>query len=64
MNWKTNGIVALVIIIIIFILQNREVVPVRFLFWSLQMSRVVVLFTTFLLGVLAGWAYTRFVKRF
>ncbi len=38
-----------------FVFQNAQVVEVRFLFWSGQASRALVLIGTFVLGVFLGW---------
>ncbi|MGJ8692405.1 MAG: lipopolysaccharide assembly protein LapA domain-containing protein [Thalassotalea sp.] len=44
-----------------FIIQNIEVVNLKFLFWDIQMPRAILLFITFALG--AGfWALLPFVK--
>ena len=37
-------------LIIIFTLQNAEVVPVRFLFWKVEMSRVILILVLLLVG--------------
>jgi hypothetical protein len=39
----------------IFVVQNVEVMEVRFLFWHTGASRALVLVSTFGLGLLAGW---------
>jgi uncharacterized integral membrane protein len=46
----------LVLLVGLLILQNTEVVEIRFLFWSLSMSRVLLLPLVFGAGVLVGWA--------
>ena len=46
-----------------FIIQNSEVVQVRFLFWGAQASRALVLLGAFILGVLVGWASGRVTRR-
>ena len=45
----------LLLIILILILQNTEVVEVRFLFWAFGMSRVVVIVLAALLGFASGF---------
>jgi len=47
----------------IFIVQNAEVVQVRFLFWSAQASRAIVILGTFVLGLIVGWVSGRVRKR-
>ena len=46
------AILTLLVIIIAF--QNTEIVTIQLLFWHLTLSRIVVLFVTFVLGALAG----------
>ena len=43
------------ILFAIFILQNAEVVEVRFLFWGTEASRAIVLLVTFFIGLVSGW---------
>ena len=39
----------------IFVVQNANVVELRFLFWSVQASRALVLLGTFIVGLVSGW---------
>ena len=43
----------------IFVLQNTDVVSIRFLFWELSMSRVILLPIIFLLGFILGFALSK-----
>lgn len=54
MKLKTILAVIFAIIIAIFSLQNAEITDVKFLFWKLSISRVLVILGTFLTGVLVG----------
>ncbi|MFH1672964.1 MAG: LapA family protein [Pseudomonadota bacterium] len=47
----------------LFIIQNAQVVEVRFLFWKAQASRALVLLGTFILGLVAGWLTVRLRKK-
>ena len=50
--------VALLVVFFLFailVVQNVEVMEVRFLFWRTGASRALVLVSTFGLGLLAGW---------
>ena len=55
MNWKFGLIGLLAILLAVFTAQNTEVVEVRFLFFSLEMSRAIMIFGVFVVGLLAGW---------
>jgi uncharacterized integral membrane protein len=50
---------ALALLVAVLVLQNTEVVEVRFLFWTLSMSRALLLPLVFIAGLLAGWALHR-----
>jgi uncharacterized integral membrane protein len=49
-------------LVVIFVLQNTQVVEVRFLFWTISMSRALILFATLAIGLIGGWLLT-FPKR-
>ncbi len=55
MSWKWIFLMALAILIVIFTMQNIEVVEFRFLFFTLKISRALVIFLTFCSGIVAGW---------
>ena len=42
-------------VVVIFVLQNTQVVEVRFLFWTVSMSRALMLFGTLAIGLVRGW---------
>jgi len=55
MGYKLYFVLSLVALTVLFILQNMEVVEIRFLFWSISMSRSLMIFLLFFGGALAGW---------
>ena len=54
MHWKLIILLVLSLLLVIFAVQNYEVVSIQFLFWSFQTSRTIVLFGAFIIGVLVG----------
>lgn len=54
MKFKTSVAIGLILLIVIFTIQNTEVVSIKFLFWQLSMSRVLVLLSCFILGLVTG----------
>jgi len=54
MKLKTFVAVLFATVIIIFSLQNAEVTYIKFLFWKLSMSRVLVILGSFSIGILVG----------
>jgi len=55
MNLKLFSILALIALIAIFIVQNAEVVELRFLFWTMAMSRALMFVFLVLVGIATGW---------
>ena len=48
----------LIAFVLIFVLQNTQVVEFRFLLWTITMSRALMLFGTLAIGFIAGWLLT------
>lgn len=48
-------LLCLISLVLIFVVQNTQVVEVRFLFWTLSMSRALMLFGTLAIGLIGGW---------
>jgi len=61
MKWKTLLVLVLMMILVIFTAQNYEVVKLRFMVWSFQTSRAIVIFSTLFIGIVIGWI-TAFLK--
>ncbi len=55
MNFKLVLILILASIVVIFTAQNVSVVEIRFLFWNLFLSGALLIFFTFIFGLLTGW---------
>ncbi|CAH8286219.1 uncharacterized protein DUF1049 [Mariniflexile fucanivorans] len=55
MNFRTVLGLLFVLVIVIFSIQNVEVTDVKFFFWKLSMSRVLIILGSFGIGVLVGY---------
>lgn len=55
MTPKRVALLVVFLLFAIFVVQNVEMMEVRFLFWRTGTSRALVLVSTFALGLLAGW---------
>ncbi len=55
MHIKFGIIITLMILILLFVLQNIEQVQVSFLFWTISMSRAIMLLLVLLIGIVIGW---------
>jgi len=50
--------VCLIGLVVIFVLQNTQVVEVQFLLWTISMSRALMLIGTLAIGLIGGWLLT------
>jgi uncharacterized integral membrane protein len=55
MNFKLILIIILTSLVVTFITQNVAVVEVSFLFWSVSMSRALLMFFLLVIGFILGW---------
>ena len=62
MNSKLIFILILAGLTVVFIIQNVAVVEIQFLFWSIQMSRSLVIFILLAIGVVIGWFLHSYLK--
>jgi len=53
-RWKIGLAVAIIALVVAFLLQNGTTVEIEFLFWSLSMSRSVMVLTFLAIGFLLG----------
>jgi uncharacterized integral membrane protein len=63
MTKKHLALIILGILFVVFIAQNSQLVELRFLFWSVYLSRVFILLGTFFLGLIVGILIPRFGKK-
>ena len=55
MNIKLGVSLVLAGFVVLFIIQNVAVAEIRFLFWTLSMSRSLLMFFILAIGVIVGW---------
>jgi uncharacterized integral membrane protein len=51
---KTTGIIILAILIVIFTLQNTEIITVKLWFWHIETSKALLIVTTVAAGTVFG----------
>jgi len=47
---------------VLFIIQNVAVVEIQFLFWSIQMSRSLLIFILLAIGMIIGWVLRGYLQ--
>lgn len=55
MDIKLVIILLLAGLVVLFIIQNVAVVEIQLLFWSMQMSRSLLMFLVLAIGIIIGW---------
>ena len=64
MKYVTGALaVLLLVVIVVFSIQNLEATEVSFLFWSMSVPKVVLILATYVLGMLSGWGAVELIKR-
>ena len=54
MNFKNISIIIILALFIIVCIQNVEIVPLHFLFWKTDISKLLLLIITLVVGILIG----------
>lgn len=54
MNYKALALLILIGLFIIVCIQNVELVPIHFLMWSINISKLLLLLITLIVGILVG----------
>jgi putative membrane protein len=55
---KTIVFIVLAILIVIFTIQNTQVVDIQFFIWKTSISKALVLLSTLFIGIILGWLIT------
>ena len=65
MKYKLISGIVLLVIILILIFQNTASIDIQLFFWTVSISRVLLMAVFFLMGAVVGWianGYYRFLK--
>ena len=57
MNSKILISLSLIALILVFVFQNTTVVEIQFFWWSLSMSRALMVFAVLIVGIVIGWLW-------
>ena len=53
-----------IVLVAIFAIQNVQIVEVDFLFWSMKLSKFLVILGAYFMGMLTGWGIVEVMKRY
>ena len=63
MDAKLIGVLVLAGLVVLFIIQNVAVAEIQLLFWSIQMSRSLLMFLLLAVGMIIGWFLNAYLKK-
>lgn len=63
MNFKNISIILLLALFIIVCIQNVEIIPVHFLLWKVEISKLLLLIITLVVGMLIGMIIPGFFNK-
>lgn len=55
MNWRWIVVLILMVFLVVFAVQNYEMVKIQFLTWSFETSRAIIIFGALIIGIIIGW---------
>jgi uncharacterized integral membrane protein len=55
MKPKTVSIIAVTVVLLLIMLQNTQAITVHLLFWRIMLPQIVLIFLTFIFGLLVGY---------
>lgn len=62
MKYKLISGIVLFFIIVIFIIQNAATVEIHLIFWTVSISRVLLMLIILLFGIVIGWILNSYFK--
>jgi len=63
MNFKNISLLILLALFIIVCIQNVEIISVQFLFWKAEISKLLLLIITWIIGLLIGMIIPGFLTK-
>ena len=63
MNYKLILGIVLAAMAVVFIIQNVTIVELKFLFWTLSISRALLTFLILAIGIILGWLLHSYFNR-
>lgn len=62
MKYKLISGIVLFFIMVIFIVQNASTVEIHLIFWTVNISRVLLMFIILLFGIIIGWILNSYIR--
>ena len=54
MKFKILSVMFLIVLFTVFVSQNTEIIPINIFFWKVELSTIIVISISFLIGMIIG----------
>ena len=62
MKYKLIAVLILLLMVLVFIVQNSAVVDVSIFFWTIKVSRILLMFVILIIGIIAGYFLNSYIR--
>ena len=62
MKYKLTAVIVLVFLAVVFIVQNAAVVDIKVFFWTISISRILLMFMLLIIGIVIGFLFNSYLK--
>ncbi len=62
MKYKLFAVMALLLLVLIFIIQNAAIVDISIFFWTIKVSRILLMFIILIIGIIAGYFLNSYIR--
>ncbi len=62
MKYKLTAVIVLVFLAVVFIVQNAAVVDIKVFFWTISISRILLMFILVIIGAIIGFLLNSYVR--
>ena len=62
MKYKLGAALVLILLAVIFIVQNAAIVNVQLIFWTISISRIVLMLIILIIGIIVGFLMNSYLR--
>ena len=62
MKYKLTAVIVLVFLAVVFIVQNAAVVDIKVFFWTISISRILLMFILLIIGIVIGFLFNSYLR--
>ena len=62
MKLKLAALIVMISLVVIFIIQNASVVDINIFFWTISISRILLMFILIIIGIIIGFLFKSYLR--